>query len=129
MLLPITSTITALLILMQVVLTFRVIGVRRSEKVLVGDGNSDRLIVRMRSHANFIEVTPITLIALGLCEYQALFTSILLPLGITLFIGRVFHALGMELKDRLILRQIGMVISLTAMLLLSGFLLSSQLFQ
>lgn len=127
MLLPITSSITALLILVQVVLTFRVIGARRRENILVGDGNNDHLIVRMRSHANFVEVTPITLVAFALCEIQTQQSSLLIPLGLTLIVGRILHTLGMEMKRKLILRQLGMVMTLGTMLVLAGYLLITVL--
>jgi uncharacterized protein len=115
MILPIALTTAGAAALINAWLAMRVGRVRMSEKVMLGDGGNERLIGRMRAHANFNEFTPIVLILIALIEF-AQGTSIWLWIAAVLFlIGRVFHGLGMDGLPRG--RMIGAV---TAMLITIG---------
>ncbi len=94
--LPITLVLAGALALLNVWLSFRVGQVRRSEKVGLGDGGSDRVLRRMRAHANFAENAPITLVLVLLLEFAA-GTSVWLWTAAALFlVARVAHGLGMD---------------------------------
>jgi hypothetical protein len=94
--LPITLVLAGALALVNIWLSFRVGQVRGSEKVSVGDGGNDRVLRRMRAHANFAENAPITLGLVGLLEFAA-GTSIWLWAAAALFLfARVAHGLGMD---------------------------------
>jgi hypothetical protein len=96
MILPIALTTAGAAALINVWLAVRVSRVRASEKIWVGDGGNERVLGRMRAHANFAEYTPIILILIGLVEF-AQGTSIWLWIVAAAFlIGRVLHGLGMD---------------------------------
>lgn len=114
--LTITSLTIALLLLVQVALTFYVVAQRVSGQVLIGDGNNADLIKRMRIHANFTEVVPITLIAMAVLELQGGSNAVMISVGGMLVTGRLLHPIGMQGAKYLKLRQAGMVLTLLAML-------------
>lgn len=94
--LPVTLVTAAAAALINFWLAMRVGRLRISEKVLVGDGGNDRLIARMRAHANLTEYAPFILILLGLIELAA-GTSIWLWIASAVFIaGRLLHVFGMD---------------------------------
>lgn len=94
--LPITLILAGALALVNIWLSVRVGQVRRSEKVGMGDGGSDRVLRRMRAHANFAENAPIVLLLILLLEFAA-GTSVWLWTAAGLFlIARVAHGLGMD---------------------------------
>ncbi len=94
--LPITLVLAGALALLNIWLSVRVGQVRRSEKVGMGDGGSDRVLRRMRAHANFAENAPITLGLVGLLEFAA-GTSVWLWAAAGLFLlARIAHGLGMD---------------------------------
>ena len=94
--LPITLILAGALALVNLWLSFRVGQVRRSEKVGLGDGGSDRVLRRMRAHANFAENAPIVLLLVLLLEFAA-GTSVWLWVAAGLFLlARIAHGLGMD---------------------------------
>jgi uncharacterized membrane protein YecN with MAPEG domain len=108
--------------LINIWLSIRCGQARVAEKVLMGDGGNEKVIARMRAHANFIEYTPLFLILLVLVE-MALGggdgTSqgpiwLWIVAGLML-LGRILHALGMDgtIKKG---RPIGMALTMLPML-------------
>lgn len=94
--LPITLVLAGALALLNIWLSFRVGQVRGSEKVSVGDGGNQRVLRRMRAHANFAENAPITLVLVLLLEFAA-GTSVWLWIAAALFVvARIAHGLGMD---------------------------------
>lgn len=94
--LPITLILAGALALVNIWLSVRVGQVRRSEKVGLGDGGSDRVLRRMRAHANFAENAPIVLLLVLLLEFAA-GTSVWLWVAAGLFLlARIAHGLGMD---------------------------------
>lgn len=94
---PVVSLVlAAALALVNLWLSFRVGQVRTAEKVLVGDGGNDRVIRRMRAHANFAENAAVVF-ALVLVIELSLGASTWLWAAAALFlIGRVLHGIGMD---------------------------------
>ena len=77
-------------------LSFRVGRVRGQEKVSVGDGGNERVIRRMRAHANFAENAPIVLL-LVLAIELSIGPSLWLWIAAALFVaGRIAHGVGMD---------------------------------
>jgi uncharacterized membrane protein YecN with MAPEG domain len=77
-------------------LAMRVGQVRGKANVWVGDGGDNRVIARMRAHANFVEYAPIVLILIALIEL-ARGTELWLWIVACLFIiARVLHPFGMD---------------------------------
>lgn len=112
MTLPVTLCMAAACAVLSIWLMIRVGQVRTSEKVSVGDGGNDRVIRRMRAHANFVEQAPFALALVGLIELAGK-GGVWLPYVAGVFIlGRVAHAFGMEPDGFGKGRMIGTVISL-----------------
>jgi uncharacterized protein len=114
--LPITLTIAGAAALVNIWLMIRCGQVRSAQKINIGDGGDDRLIRRMRAHANFIESAPIVLIliaALELARGQAMWLWIV---GIAFIFGRLAHGLGMDGGTFGPGRMIGTLISMLTML-------------
>ncbi len=69
--LSITAFYAALLAVLFLVLSVRVIGWRRESRVEFGHGEDIELLRRMRVHANFAEYVPFTLLLMALAESMA----------------------------------------------------------
>ena len=91
-----TSIIAAILTIIFVKLSFAVIGLRRKNKVGLGSGGYDDLERAIRAQGNFAEYVPIALILIACLELNgAPWWLVILP-GITLIIGRLIHAKGIN---------------------------------
>ena len=118
MTLSITPVYAALLALVFLVLSFRVIFVRMGAKVSYGDGENPTLQVRIRAHANFAEYTPLVLLLLLIAELLGGHALLLHAMGLMLLVGRVAHAVGFNVDRKLILlREAGMVLTFSALLI------------
>ena len=92
----VTSIIAAVLTVIFIKLSFAVIGLRRKNKVGLGSGGHDDLERAIRAQGNFAEYVPFGIILIGCLELNgAPWWLVALP-GITLTIGRLFHAAGMH---------------------------------
>lgn len=99
----ITSIYAALLALILIFLSIKIIKNRRFSKVEIGDNGNDSLQRAIRAHGNFIEYTPIFLIMLILAEVGGLNKYLIHFFGIIYILGRISHAYGIavaELKNR-----------------------------
>lgn len=112
---PVTALYAALLALLFIALSIRVIGGRRSNRVSVGDGGNHELLRRMRMHANFAEYAPLALIMMGLIESMQADRWIIHALGAVLLIGRLSHAYGMSGDGHMQFRVAGMVMTFTVL--------------
>ena len=109
MILPMTLTMAAASILLNIWLGGRVSRMRAVHRVSIGDGGIEPLVARMRAHANFVEWGPFFLILLALIELargQPLWLWVLASLFI---VARILHALGMDRPPGNRLRGIGMI--------------------
>ncbi len=93
---PITALYAGLLTALFMVLSLRVIALRRSSRVPIGDGGQALMLRRMRVQANFAEYVPLALILLGLAENLRVDALLLHGLGGLLLLGRLLHAFGMS---------------------------------
>lgn len=124
--LPITSLYAALLVFLSVFLSFFVIFKRWKLKILIGDNNNPEMLKAIRSHGNFHEYVPLALIIMGLCELQGMGHSWLHGLGLSLFVGRIFHVLGItQFKGVNPFRFLGMNATFFMMLIGGVYLLKS----
>ncbi|MBK8068849.1 MAG: MAPEG family protein [Rhodanobacteraceae bacterium] len=92
---PITSIYAALAGLLLLVLAWRVVKVRRRERIGIGDGQNRDLERRVRIHANAVEYVPIALILLALAEAGGTPAWGMHAAGATLILARVLHAVGL----------------------------------
>ncbi|WP_342068605.1 MAPEG family protein [Yoonia algicola] len=113
--LPITSATAILAGVLILLLTSKVIQLRRSGGVVLGD-NDDRVLAKaIRGHANAVEQLPIALIIMGLAEAQGGNTPLLVLSAILLVAGRIMHAMYFAIHGtHWRLRMYGMMLTLIA---------------
>lgn len=106
----------ALLALVFLWLSARVIRVRRAERIAIGPGGSKRLERAMRVHANFAEYAPLTLLLILMAELQAAPGALVHGLCLALVLGRSLHAYGVsQEKESLNLRVGAMALTFAAL--------------
>jgi uncharacterized membrane protein YecN with MAPEG domain len=111
---PIYAGIAALLF---VVLSVRVILMRRNARVGLGDGGDQLLLRRLRVHGNFAEYTPLVIVLMTLAELQGRPASSLHVVGLSLLAGRLLHAYGVSSEpEKPALRVAGMAFTFTALI-------------
>ena len=112
---PITALFAGLLAPLYILLVLRVIGMRRSARVSLGDGGDKDLVRRMRVHANFAENVPYALVLMGLAESLRASSTSLYAAGACLLAGRLLHAYGVSQSDEtLTIRIIAMILTVSA---------------
>lgn len=129
---PLTITAWAAVLLgaLYLLLTLRVIGQRRGQAIVHGDGGDKIMLKKIRGHANAAEQIPLGLILIGLTE---MLVAAWVPgvLATLLVVGRVMHGAyfgwhglphvlrvgGMALT---LLAQLGGIIAVLAGLLMAG---------
>ena len=116
MLLPVTLSSAAAAAILAIWLMIRVGQVRTSEKVSVGDGGNEKVIRRMRAHANYVESAPFVLILLAVIELAGRGSPWLAYVAAAYFIGRIAHAFGMEGGSFGMGRSIGTIVTLLTLL-------------
>ena len=124
--LPVTSLTAVALGLWLIVLTVRVIGMRRKGRVVHGDNGDKALAKAIRGQANLTEQAPMALILMALAELQG--APLLWLPALLLVAGRLMHGAyfgwhGLHWR----LRVMGMWGTLTAQALLL-LLLATTLF-
>ncbi len=115
--LEIFALYVALNALLFAFLTFRVIVVRRGERVSLGDNDDGNLRKRIRAQANFTETAPIGLLGLGALALLNANNILMHIFGAGLLIGRCLHAHGMMGKNAVGAgRPLGMMLTLLAII-------------
>ena len=110
----ITAVYAGALGLFFVLLALRVIGLRRSAKVGLGDGGSTVLLRAIRVHGNFAEYAPFSLLLMALSEGLGAPALLLHIAGSLLLAGRVIHAVGVSRAPEVPLcRVVGMAATFT----------------
>ena len=93
----ITSIITSVLTTIFVKLSFAVINLRRKKQIGLGSGGIDDLERAIRAQGNFAEYVPFGIILIACLELNgAPWWLVAIP-GITLIIGRLIHAKGINI--------------------------------
>ena len=92
----VTSIIASVLTVIFIKLSFAVIGLRRKNKVGLGNGGHDDLERAIRAQGNFAEYVPFGIILIACLELNgAPWWLVAIP-GVTLIIGRLIHAKGIN---------------------------------
>jgi len=111
----ITPIYAALLGLLFVWLSLRVIGARRAAKVALGDGGDKTLLRRLRVQGNFAEYAPLGLILIACIELQGAPAWAVHAPASALLIGRCVHAYGVSGDpENFRLRVAGMMLTFAA---------------
>jgi len=77
-------------------LSYRVVSLRRTEKIGIGSGGNETMRLAVRAHANFTEYVPIILILLFLLMRSANDAKAAAVLAVLLVIARSLHAFGLS---------------------------------
>ena len=121
MILPIALTAAGAAALLHIWLSIRVSHVRRTRKILHGDGGDPAMLRRMRAHANYAENAPIFLVLLVLLELAMVRDEFLWAATIVFFLARIAHAFGMDSDKLSKLRIVGVVGSWGVLLALGAW--------
>lgn len=89
------ASYVACLVLLGIVLTARVIRVRRGEKVGIGDGGNRELAKCIRVHGNFSETAPFLVAILILLPLLGAKEWLVHAIGLPALTGRIMHAIGL----------------------------------
>ena len=93
---PVTAIYAAIIAVLAVVLAARIVPLRRSRRVGLGDGGDRELTRAIRMHANLVEHAPLALILMAACELNGAPAWLLHGLGAPLVAGRLLHVLGLS---------------------------------
>ena len=116
-----TSFYAGLLAVFYVLLSFRIILLRKKYRIGIGHGEEMELHRAIRVHGNFAEYVPLALFLLLLLELGQAETWILHTLGSMLLFGRLFHAMGLgKSAGTSMPRFLGGVLTYTMMLIAAG---------
>jgi uncharacterized protein len=106
----------AILALIYVLFSVRVMRMRQRSHVMIGSGGDIRLERAIRVHANFAEYVPLTLLLLAFGELQGAPAWLLHLLCLVLLVGRLAIARGVSQEpDDLRLRGGGIVLTIVAL--------------
>lgn len=89
-----TGIYAAVLALIQVFLTLRVVKMRHVKKVSLGDGGQEELVRRIRGHGNFTETVPIAVLLMLIAELSGSPFWCIHALGVLMVIARLMHYIG-----------------------------------
>ncbi len=108
----IVALYASLLALLFVVLSVRVIRVRRSRRIAIGDAGDTALMRAIGVHSNFAQYVPLCLFMVYLVEIRLGGAWLVHGLGVALLLARVSHAWGVsQAQEDLRFRVFGMVMT------------------
>ncbi|MFT6732461.1 MAG: putative membrane protein YecN with MAPEG domain [Polaribacter sp.] len=85
--LTITALYAGFLGLIFIALSFKIVGIRKSESIGIGDGGNEKLQLACRVQANFAEYVPIALILLAIFELNSWASLHVHIIGVSLVIA------------------------------------------
>jgi uncharacterized membrane protein YecN with MAPEG domain len=126
----VTSIIAAVLTIIFIRLSFAVIGLRRKNQVGIGNGGHEDLERAIRAQGNFAEYVPFGIILIACLELNgAPWWLVAIP-GITLIVGRLIHAVGInEPPPNFSKRILGMKFTFSTLFTLAVFNLGWSLYK
>ena len=92
----VTSIVASVLTIIFIKLSFAVIGLRRKNKVGLGSGGHEDLERAIRAQGNFAEYVPFGIILIACLELNGAPLWLVAIPGITLIVGRMIHAKGIN---------------------------------
>jgi len=117
----ITGLSAAILGALNVMLSLKVVGIRRKEKISVGDGGNELLLRAQRAQGNLLEYAPMTLILLACAEVNGVHRFLLALLALAFIAGRIMHPVGIrDAQAPFKMRVMGMQLTLLSMLALAA---------
>ncbi|MEO8418025.1 MAG: MAPEG family protein [Methylophilaceae bacterium] len=120
----------ALLGILFIVLSSRVIKTRRQERIAIGDGDNPRLQRAIAVHNNFAQYVPLALLLLMFVEMQQAPVLITHVLCLFLLVARLLHAYGVgHMHENFRFRSIAMFLTFSVIGLSAVFLLAQAVYQ
>ena len=119
----IVPTYAAILVLIFVFLSARVIQMRASAKIGIGTGNDPAMERRIRVHGNFSEYVPLALLLLTFMEMLHLSRYLIHVLCIVLIVARIVHAIGVTPVQENFPMRVGSVLATFAVLVIASLAL------
>ena len=118
-------------ILLLLVLSYLVVAGRRKHKIVLGAGDNRDFERAVRAHGNAAEYIPAGLVGVVLVALMEPATPVWLlhAAGISLTLGRIFHAIGLHTGTLNTGRLVGMMLTWVAYLLLGFGLIYAGLSQ
>jgi len=92
----ISAIFIALHVVLLLTLAYRVVAMRRTHKLGLGDGAIEQVQQRIRAHANATEYVPLALLELLVLELLGVPAVWLYIAGGALLVGRLLHAMGLS---------------------------------
>lgn len=122
----ITPIYASLIAIVFLILSFRVIFYRRSNKLGLGDEGDKSLLKRMRAQADCAEYAPLALILLLLVELSGTSGDVVHALGVALLAGRIIHGYAFSVSPPIMKGRVYGTILTTGMMAASAVLLLVQ---
>ncbi len=119
----IVPTYAAVLVLIFVLLSVRVIQMRAFAKIGLGHGNNPVMERRIRVHGNFAEYVPLALLLLLCMELQSQSRILIHVLCIALIAARVVHAIGVTPVKENFPMRVASVLTTFAVLIVASVML------
>lgn len=119
--LSISAVAVALTALLSMMLSLKVIGLRRKHQISVGDGGHEDLLRAIRTQTNLTEYAPITLLLLICLEANGAPWYLVIVPAISFLAGRLLHPVGMRADSSLSLRVLGMQLTIITIIALAIF--------
>ncbi|MFK8010899.1 MAG: MAPEG family protein [Marinicellaceae bacterium] len=94
--LQITGLFASILGILIILLAYKVVSFRRSNKVGIGDNGDKSGILAIRAHANAIEYIPMLVILMGIYEVNGGNVTVLYVIGALAVVARFMHAFGLS---------------------------------
>lgn len=116
----------AILVLIFVILSARVIQMRVSAKIGLGTGDNPAMERRVRVHSNFAEYVPLALLLLAFMEMQAQSRYLIHILCIALVVARVMHAVGVTPVNESFPMRVASVLTTFAVLVIAALALLAK---
>jgi uncharacterized membrane protein YecN with MAPEG domain len=124
-----TAIIASALTIIFIKLSFAVIGLRRKNRVGLGSGGHEDLERAIRAQGNFAEYAPFGIILIACLELNGAPWWLVALLGITLIMGRVIHAKGMQVPPPdFSKRVLGMKLTFITLIVLAALNLALSLY-
>jgi uncharacterized membrane protein YecN with MAPEG domain len=107
----------AILAILLIILSLRVIKIRRREKIAIGDGGVPDLQRAICVHTNFCQYTPFALILFTFIELQQAPIMWVNFLCLLFLFGRILHAYGVShVNENLRIRKSGMIMTFLSLI-------------
>lgn len=103
------------LVALYIYLSVHVVSFRKAHQLSIGDGGSEEMTLRIRTHANCAEYAPLGLVVLGLAELAGAWPALIHLLGAALVAGRGLHAWALGFGGPLRARIAGMALTFLAL--------------